>query len=271
MKHALSLSTLLVTLILINGCSGDCGTTPVYIDEAPLPPVGILSVALDNAVHLNWIENQEADLAGYDIFVSDRYDGRYEFIGTSRTPAFTDRGARNGLTNYYAVTAFDQAGNESELSRDVVYRTPRPEGMGVMLTDRFVDPNRAGYSFTNYRIVHFDTDETDFFFETTNQGVPYIVVWDDTDLQDMGYTASFDEISQAPTMGWLPSRDAQVVVGHTYVIRTWDTHYAKIRVTDVSGRRMTFDWSYQVAPGNTDLFVGNGSRLSKRTERTRGR
>ncbi|MCZ7558204.1 MAG: hypothetical protein M5R41_17510 [Bacteroidia bacterium] len=231
---------------------------------APLPPVGIISISLDNAVELVWIENQERDLDGYNIYVSDRYDGRYSYIGNSRSSRFIDYGAVNGRTYYYAVSAYDFTGNESELSKDVVYDTPRPEGRDVQLLDRFIAPDRAGYDFSRFRSVHYDTDETDFFFEISDSGVPWLVVWDDSDIQDMGFTKNLDEISRAPIEGWNPTGDALAVRGHTYVIKTFDNHFAKLRIIDVTPNAVVFDWAYQIDRGNPELIVARDSSMKKR-------
>ncbi|MFZ1729465.1 MAG: hypothetical protein WBQ23_03935 [Bacteroidota bacterium] len=255
---------LLISFLLLSACSSRHDDI-VYTDGTPpLPPVGIISISLDNAVELQWIANQEPDHDGYNVFVSSRYDGKYDFIGTTRATTFVDRGATNGITNYYAVTAYDYDGNESDLSRDVVYDTPRPEGRNVALVDRFAMPVRAGYDFSEYMVLHFDTDFTDFFFEVTAEGIPYLVVWDDSDIQDMGYTGNLDEISTAPTAGWNPTGDALAVSGHTYVIKTFDGHYAKIRLINVNSSGMTFDWAYQVARGNPELLIAQRQTLQKR-------
>jgi hypothetical protein len=257
---------LLLTTILFALTACDRGHEEIiYIDDTPpMPPVGIISISLDNAVELQWYENQEPDLAGYRVYVSDRYNGVYDPIGDTRKAGFVDRGASNGVTAYYAVTAYDIHGNESELSRDVVYDTPRPEGRGVGLVDRFVLPHRSGYDFSEYSILHFDTDRTDFFFEISDRGFPYLVVWDDSEIQDMGHTRNLDEISSAPGEGWNPTGDALAVRGHTYVIKTFDGHFAKIRIVDISASGMVFDWAYQVARGNPELLRERQQVLQKR-------
>ena len=267
----IALFLLISAATLITACDDHHGNAPVDYDVyAPLPPVGIRSISLDNAVELRWIENQEPDIMGYNIYVSNAYDGRYSLIGTSRSASYVDRGARNGTTYYYAVTAFDYSNNESDLSKDVAYDTPRPEGRGVVLKDRFADPLRGGYDFSNYRIIHFDTNETDLYFETSSSGVPYFVVWKDSDIQDMGYTRNIDEISVAPEDGWNPTKDALVIAGHTYVVWTFDNHFAKVRVTNVTPTTVTFDWAYQTATGNPELFVRDGAGM-KKTARDRNR
>ncbi len=237
----------LSSILLLVGCN-------VYVVDTTPPaiPAAIRTISLDNAVQLEWAPNSESDLAGYNIWVSDQYNGRYSRIGTSKEPLFVDYGARNGQTYYYGVTAYDVEGNESEMSRDVAYDTPRPEGFGIKIYDYRVYASTAGYDFSTYSVGPYDDDYTDFFFENYS-GQFYLNVWSDTDIQDMGYTTSLDEISVAPESGWSPSKYAEAISGHTYVIWTWDDHYAKVRVRNITATSVEFDWAYQTAPGNPEL------------------
>ncbi|NIP43739.1 MAG: hypothetical protein GWO41_14840, partial [candidate division Zixibacteria bacterium] len=70
--------------------------------------------------------------------------------------------------------------------------------------------------------------------------------------QDYGYTGSIDDVGWAPDDGWSEIGYEDLILGHTYIIWTWDNHYAKLRVTslDVGNRRVRFDWAYQ--PWNYD-------------------
>ncbi len=244
MKQLIALLTISLSL---SACS-------VYVVDTTPPaiPAGITTISLDNAVQLDWNPNSESDFAGYNVWVSDRYDGRYSRIGSTRLPQFVDYGANNGVTYYYGVTAYDYEGNESEMSRDVVYDTPRPEGYNVSLYDYLNYPGVAGYDFSTYSVGQYDDEYSDVFFENAN-GVFYLNVWSDTDIQDMGYTVTLDDISVAPAGGWSPSGSAEAIVGHTYVIWTWDDHYAKVRVKSITSSRAIFDWAYQTAPANPEL------------------
>jgi hypothetical protein len=261
MKHFLTLLAI-TTFLTLQACDNtndpNRDTTPPYM------PVGITTISLDNSVELQWIENQESDVAGYNIYVSNSFRGHYSRIGSSTKASYVDIGAVNGRTYYYAVTAYDHAGNESELSRDVVYDTPRPEGLGVSLSDKDRNPLIAGYDFSQYSIVHYDTDNTDFYLEITAAGVPYLVVWKDSDIQDMGYTKTLDDISASPEFGWSPTKDAVAIAGHTYALRTFDNHYAKVRLVSVTQTNIVFDWAYQTAAGNPEFFRTDRSGLSKR-------
>jgi len=218
----------------------------------PTPPQGVIATAFSNSVEVRWLRNQEPDLAGYRVWISDRYDGEYKLIGTTVEARFVDLGARNGERVYYGISAYDFEDNESELSTDVVYATPRPEGFGTKLNNYRVAPLFAGYDFSTYSIGNYNDDYTDVFFEALN-GRYYLNVWDDTDIQDMGYTGSLYDIVVAPEGGWAPSRIVEAIPGHTYIVWTWDDHFAKIRVREVTPQRITFDWAYQIAKSNPDL------------------
>ncbi len=236
--------------------------------EAPFPPQGIRTISLDGAVEISWYPSQARDIAGYKVWVSGSYDGQYELIGRTTQTVYVDEGGVNGVTYYYAVSAYDRDGNESELSKDVVYDTPRPEGYDVTITDRFVTPSLAGYDFSTYSRGQYDDEYTDVFFENIS-GIYQFSVWSDTDIQDMGYTASLDEISSAPLAGWAPSGTAEAIVGHTYVIWTWDDHYAKVRVKQVGAGGVVFDWAYQTAEKNPELSLRKGKNTSKRNPLSR--
>jgi len=245
-------------MTLVIGCH-----EPFHIDSTPpAPPQAILAIAMDNAVEISWLRNSEPDVEGYKVWVSDRYDGEYQVLGSVHDTKFVDLGAVNGVRSYYGVTAYDYDGNESDLSTDLVYATPRPEGFGTKLSNFHSSPDLSGYDFSTYSAGSYNDEYTDVFFESVN-GRFYLDVWDDTDIQDMGYTKTLYDIAVAPSAGWSPSRSVEAIPGHTYIIWTWDDHFAKMRVREVTSQRVTFDWAYQVAKSNPELkrqLTADGSR-----------
>ena len=232
-----------------------CDVNDYYYDvdyTAPASPSGIIVYNGDSRVDLTWEQNRESDIAGYNIYYSDSYDGRYDLIGTAYDNYFIDYDAVNGNRYYYAVTAFDYNGNESDLSYDVAYGVPRPEGFNQAIFDYRRFPNNSGFSFTNYNVVAYNSLQSDFFYENY-EGVLYLNVWDDTDIQDMGLTNDIYDIPLAPVSGWTPDKYLEVKAGHTYVIWTWDNHFAKIRVSSFTSDRVVFDWAFQLVEGETML------------------
>lgn len=251
--------TFLFTILLITGCDHfqDYDNTP------PSEPRNISTVTGDERVDIYWDMNPERDVAGYNVYYSYSYDGEYTLIGSTENTHFIDDGAKNATTYYYAVSAYDYDGNESDLSEDVVYDTPRPEGSNQAIFDYNQSPNNAGYDFSEYLVLSYNDINADMFFENYN-GAFYLNVWaDDFDLQDMGQTQDIWDISYAPSGGWIPVKEGenvkytQAIVGHTYVIWTWDNHFAKVRIKNITNERMVFDWAYQLVEGNRELKRGN--------------
>lgn len=251
MKNLKKIAAVIFLIVVFIGC--DVNDTVYEVDTIPpAPPTGVQVINGDNRVDLYWKDNRESDLAGYNIYYSNSYDGKYYLIGSSPYNYYIDDEAVNGKKYYYAVTAYDYNGNESDLSVDVVYATARPEGFNQAIFDFRQFPNNSGYSFSLYSVVAYDSIDVDFFFEIY-QGEFYLDVWDDTDIQDMGTTADIYDIPFAPTSGWSTTKDALARVGHTYVIWTWDNHFAKIRISQITGERIVFDWAYQLVEGERQL------------------
>ena len=254
-----------LTLLFLNQACEVYGPEDEVDFRPPAIPTGVVVSNGDERVYIYWDNNREADLAGYNIYTSDSYDGRYILIGSSDYNNFIDYDAVNGETYFYAVTAYDYNGNESELSYEDIYATPRPEGFNQAIFDYIEFPNTSGYSFSLYSVVAYDSLDVDFFFENFD-GTFYLDVWDDTDIQDMGATNDIYEIEFAPLDGWSETKDAQAFVGHTYVIWTWNNHFAKVRISSITSERMVFDWAYQTAEGNPMLkpsTIGGRSTLSR--------
>jgi hypothetical protein len=269
----LILAALLLPLLGPGGCRCDdeCDCTRPDADP-PAAPRGLYSVTGDGRVTLGWLSNTESDVKGYYLWWSDRYSGSpYHLV--AEVPAcsdgcywmeFEDAGLANGQTFYYAVSAYDQSGNESDLSREEVWDTPRPEGRGTVLNVNAPGgAERGGFDFSRGVTVPSDTPACDFFYVYSDAAGGFLVAGSETgpgpestEIQDMGWTATFDEISFAPDdAGWSPTGTAEPVLGHTYVLLTRDFNYAKIRVTGLTPERVSFDWAYQQEPWNVQLSV----------------
>jgi hypothetical protein len=247
---------LLAAGFLLTGCFHD----PFGPDfTPPSPPRGVTTSTGDGFIEVFWDENREPDVAGYHVYAASSYEGPYDLIGTVSSPYFVDYGVRNGYLYYYAIDAYDFAGNVSELSRDVAYDIPRPEGYNVVLSDYRVYPASSGYDFSTYSIVPYTDQYVDIYFENYN-GTLYMNVRTDSDIQDMGLTSSIVDVREAPASGWSTTHDVLLAAGHTYVVWTWDDHYAKFRVTSLSSGRVVFDWAYQLVESNPLLKRDVGER-----------
>ena len=231
----------------------------------PAAPRGVTSISGDGEVTILWYPNQEPDLDGYEVWRSRNPDTGYRKIAvvSPNITEFTDTDVQNGETYYYAVLAFDEDGNESELSPEIVEDTPRPEGYGVTLINYEIDPQRSGFTFSSADIGprNWDRDgdgvldrDVDIFFgfdDVVNIAYFYSD-HEDLFMQDLGYHERMDEVDVAPTKGYTII-SVEALEGHVYAFFTPDGHYAKVRVTRVSDESVTFDWAYQLQRENPDL------------------
>lgn len=245
---------------VLAGCEGDTLNGPDL--QAPATPRGVYSVTGDHSVKIVWLGSDEQDLDGYRVWRSMNVDGPYHVIAeitVSDLPVrleYTDHDVQNGETYFYAVSSFDYAGNESELSYEDVFDTPRPAGYGVALAAREYRAEDAGFDFSRHTVVHADDPDADirisqdgtvFYLEAVD-GIDVL-----TDIQDFGYTETLDAVDWAPPSGWSANGWLEIIGGHTYIVWTRDNHFAKIRVTQINVHSIRVDWAYQVDVGNPEL------------------
>ncbi|UCG52542.1 MAG: fibronectin type III domain-containing protein [Candidatus Latescibacterota bacterium] len=253
--------------ILLAGCCDDC-QDPVIIDSPPSAPDGFFSVTGDGYVDLYWNPNPEPDLAGYDLFWSDDVDGPLEYIvslGRHRTD-YRDADVENGVTYFYFIRAYDQAGNEGPFSEDIVFDTPRPAGTGLILHDFGQNEAESGYDFSEFSRQHRSLSTTDVYFGSPNSVATLFgkgsSIGAGVDVQDYGFV-DLDFVDWAPDIfdGWSPSKQVELIPGHSYVVQIEDGQfyqYAKVFVVSVSNDLVVLDWAYQEAEGNPELAPGVG-------------
>ncbi len=139
---------------------------------SPAAPTGLAATLGDSQVGLDWNDNAEPDLAGYNVYRSPTQGGPYTKTNAVlvSTSAYTDTGLSNGTAYYYVVTALDDCANETGDSNEAS-ATPQavppspptnlvatPGNTQVALTwDGNGEPDLAGYNL----------------YRSTTQGGPY--------------------------------------------------------------------------------------------------
>jgi hypothetical protein len=245
----------LVGALVLAGCDDSVSPRDV---SPPAAPRGFYSVTGDGKAYLHWLDNTESDLAGYRVYESPCATGPncpYTFIGSTQGTTFTADGMVNGVTRHFAVAATDRAGNESDLSYQDVFDTPRPEGFDQTLANFVNTAAGSGWDFSIYAARDYDDPATDMFFGYNGSTYQMFVPDFATEIQDAGYASTLDAVDFAPNGGWSPTGTVELIVGHCYIVWTRDDHYAKFRVTQLSASQVRFDWAYQVDAGNPELVV----------------
>ena len=244
----------------LTGCDTDRDDDPLIIypddESAPAEPRGVYSITGDEEVYVRWYPNGEEDLDGYGVWRSFD-DINFDLIDEVGPDAseYVDQDVRNGETYFYAVTAFDTIGNESDLSPESVPDTPRPEGRNITLEDVDSQPSRSGFDFSRPErgAIYWDDVDADMYLDIdSDTGFAYLRTENGTELQDMGYHDHLDELDVAPERGYTVI-EVELIEGHIYVFWTPDNHFAKIHVTKVANDSATIDWAYQVDSGNPEL------------------
>jgi uncharacterized lipoprotein YddW (UPF0748 family)/fibronectin type 3 domain-containing protein len=122
-----------------SGGGGD--TTP------PAAPTGLGATPGDGTVALDWSDNGEGDLAGYNIHRATATGGPYTQLNGSLLTGsdYSDNSVTNDTTYYYVVTAEDTSANESGNSSEV---SATPTGSGGGATEVIVDNDDGSPSYT---------------------------------------------------------------------------------------------------------------------------
>jgi hypothetical protein len=82
----------------------------------PAAPQGLRVVAGPSSIELAWDRNTEPDLAGYRVYRSVGGGAWEKLADVSQVPAYSDHQVQSAKTYQYAISAVDQAGNESPRS-----------------------------------------------------------------------------------------------------------------------------------------------------------
>jgi hypothetical protein len=251
-------------------CWGDCHRCED--NQAPAVPTGVASITGDTYVVVYWNPVYEEDLAGYGVYRSNSATGAYARIGEvgwDEEATFTDEDLANGVTYYYAVDAFDEAGNESDLSYETVDDTPRPEGWDARWYTRQYRPEASGIAilpedYDALVLMAYTDADAQYYLNIDEPNCMRIVprqglygIWNL--IQDYGYTTSEDQVDEAPTEGWSTCRDGvEVTVGHSYILKTATGYYGKIRVREMGSDGILIYWAFQGKWGSTELAPKRG-------------
>ena len=127
---------------------------------APAVPANLGAAAGNATVSLDWDDNVEEDLAGYNIYCSTTSGSGYVKLNGSllSNSDYTDNDVTNETTYYYVVTAVDTSDNESGYSSEISAMpsagsasvTIQENTAGFCGVDGIIESEHAGYTGTGY-------------------------------------------------------------------------------------------------------------------------
>jgi hypothetical protein len=265
MNRIMAMISIMMLIMISCGEKEKIVEVAVPVNCVPSTPRGVYAINFNGTVQICWVANYETDLAGYSVYRSSNGE-QFDFLGNviADNPSATeycyeDLETDNGIQYYYAVSAYDNGGLESEIIiEEVVSGTPRPEGLQLSLYDAADLPYQSGFDFypgLSNTVQLYTLETTDLFFGVVGGVSMLIARRIGVEIQDYGYASNIDAVNYAPSAGWSASRTAEAIAKHMYILRLLEDdgyHYAKVYVTAVAGS-VTLDWAFQTDPGNPDL------------------
>jgi len=125
-------------------------------DRPPKPPRGLTATAVsENQINLDWKDNREPDLAGYNVYYSTSSGGPYDYVDSvsMNTSNYSNTGLAAGTTYYYVVTAVDTAWKESDNSNEASATTGggtvEPPAAPTNLTATAVSSSKINLNLTD--------------------------------------------------------------------------------------------------------------------------
>ena len=262
------------------GGSESAPSNTVTIDSRlRLPsPTGLVSVSLSRAVQLSWSTSSRLSdpthFAYYRVYSSifNASQGRCDdnlwvLEGTTVSDDFLITGLTNGVRYCFTVSTISTDGHESlwSVARD---DTPRYDSRNVYLDAFEVAPATSGFDFYDpisllKGVVTSGTRAgIDFRLERRSNGLLYFVP-QRSDVSIALYSQDpvedLTSIDIAPLDNAFSSSAISAVPGYAYVFRIGNVGsatYGAVRVSHVGSDYVIFDWSWQSAPNNPELKIG---------------
>ncbi|MFC1556846.1 hypothetical protein ACFL5L_02550 [candidate division KSB1 bacterium] len=268
----------LLIIAMTLGFTAGCSDHFDPVDYPPAAPTDVYSITGDGEATLVWNPNNEPDLDIYAVYSCEEEFGRYELEGTTDNTYYTVY-FPNGITRYLAVAAVDFIGNESELSYSTVWDTPRPEGYNLTVFALLYDSlntnsSRCAVDFSDYNsqmVQALDNPSNDIYIDNF-EGTLYINAYaEDTDIALFGVTSYLSDVDyiDPEQYEWAEEGYFFLAEDYSYVVWTWDNHFAAIRVLEVYPDRAVLAWAYQIEEGNPQLKISGIPGIENEQQRTR--
>ena len=180
---------------------------------APQVPEGLSAVAGDTTVSLDWDDNTEEDLAGYNVYRSTTSGSGYSVLNCSLLTSsdYTDSNVVNETAYYYVVTAVDTSSNESGYSSE---KSAMPSAGTSDLT---IQENLPGFCGVDGDIEDEHSGYTGTGYANTDNGSGYGIDWAINILTEGTYTFTWRYAH-----GKTDDRSARLLINDSEVVSSID-------------------------------------------------
>ncbi len=274
-QHYFLLALVVLILFYVGGCapSPKPPSEPQLFVLADLPvPHNLVAVAGDNQVDLNWKLEGKRDeyVLGCNVYAETR---SLEGISVDKLPAsrgtwppiYVDSDTINSWTNYildnlengkkYFIHIRLKGSNQriSPASNEVAM-IPHPEGVIKLYETR--SKHYSAFEFSKQKKVSSKNKHADIIFDE-QENVAMLLSphlrkkgLRQTGIVDMRDLRPFNEITNVENIVF--GEEILAVIDHVVVIKTEDSHYAKLLIEKIEGkipnRYIEFRYCYQMLP-----------------------
>lgn len=237
-----------------------------YLNEppditAPAAPQNLSATAGDGSVSLDWNENTEPDLDGYNVYRSTTFGNGFVKLNGSllKDSNYLDGIVTNGTVYFYVATAVDKSSNESGDST-VVSAIP------IDANTIILQENEAGFCDVNGTVDNDNAGYTGDGFSNTDNAVGNGIDWS-IEMLSAGtctFTWRYANGGSADRPGRLLVNNSEVVSNISYPVTggwtTWTTTSAEVTLT-TGVKEIRLEATDADGLANIDYMQATGSNL----------
>ena len=217
----------------------------------PFPPSGVVAMPIPAGIQIDWLPNQELDFAGYRLYrrLNDNptYDSLNITLMTDTT--YTDHPLSGANRYYYALRAFDLAGNYSEFSAEA-YGRPITLDQGVLIVDETRNGTNPEDSLQDafYRYIMANYDYTEYEYGVPAEApvladfVPYSsILWHADDYIENRASDHVEDLEQYLDwggnlwfIGWRPTANIEGQTTYPFNFGSGEFMYDRFRISQVA-------------------------------------
>jgi CSLREA domain-containing protein len=202
----------------------------------PASPTGLAATASTSGIALDWEDNSEPDLDGYNVYRSDSLNGTYTKLNASPLAAsqYNDTEAPAGKDSYYRVTAIDKSGNESQPAAVSAFRPEAVDTTAPTILSKTPTANSTGVALS----TNVDVTFSEPMDPTTISNSTFRLVISGT-TTPIAAAVSYDEATRKATL----DPNAELLPNTTYKVTV------NTGVKDVAGNAMAKLQTWQFTTG----------------------